>query len=62
MTVAREIRTGTFTINGFTYNTEAPFGGVKSSGVGRDTGPEGLEAYFELKTVNVTPSIEARLR
>jgi Aldehyde dehydrogenase family len=52
--VARGVRTGTFSVNSFVYNTEAPFGGVKSSGVGRDTGPEAVQAYYELKTVNLT--------
>lgn len=56
--VARAVRTGTFSVNSFTYNTEAPFGGVKCSGIGRDTGREGLTAYYELKTVNLTPSME----
>lgn len=51
--VARRIKTGTFTVNGFTYNNRLPFGGVKNSGVGRDTGKEGLESYLELKTVNL---------
>ncbi|NMO91634.1 aldehyde dehydrogenase [Actinomycetospora sp. TBRC 11914] len=56
--VARAVRTGTFSVNSFTYNTEAPFGGVKCSGVGRDTGQEAVEAYYELKTINLTPSME----
>ena len=51
--VARSVRTGTFSINAFAYNTEAPFGGVKASGIGRDTGKEGIEAYLELKTINL---------
>lgn len=34
---AREVRVGTFSINSFTYNDQAPFGGVKCSGIGRDT-------------------------
>ena len=56
--VAAEVRTGTFSVNSFTYNKEAPFGGVKSSGVGRDTGREGVTAYHELKTINLTPGME----
>lgn len=58
--VARSIRTGTFSINSFNYNVEAPFGGVKCSGVGRDTGREALESFVELKTVNLTPSTVSR--
>jgi len=53
MDVATRVRTGTFTVNGFTYNNRLPFGGVKNSGVGRDSGKEGLESYLELKTVNL---------
>ncbi|MBE3200032.1 MULTISPECIES: aldehyde dehydrogenase [Parafrankia] len=56
--VARRVRTGTFSVNSFTYNTEAPFGGVKCSGVGRDTGAEAVASYYELKTVNLTPGME----
>ncbi|MGI5328588.1 aldehyde dehydrogenase [Actinomadura nitritigenes] len=56
--VARRVRTGTFSVNSFTYNTEAPFGGVKNSGVGRDTGPEAVQSYYELKTVNLDEATE----
>jgi betaine-aldehyde dehydrogenase len=52
LAVARRIRTGTFTVNGYMVNFDAPFGGVKSSGLGREFGPEGLLAYMEQKTVN----------
>lgn len=52
--VARRVRAGTFSINGFTHNVQAPFGGVKGSGVGRELGLEGLHAFHELKTVNLT--------
>ncbi|WAJ43356.1 aldehyde dehydrogenase [Mycobacterium sp. Aquia_216] len=51
--VARRVHTGTFSVNAFVYNTEAPFGGVKNSGIGRDTGPEAVQAYYELKTINL---------
>lgn len=51
--VARQVRTGTFSVNAFVYNIEAPFGGVKNSGIGRDTGPEAVQAYYELKTINL---------
>ena len=58
--VASAVRTGTFSVNSFTVNVEAPFGGVKSSGVGRDSGREALESFVELKTVNLTPSLVQR--
>ena len=57
--VARSIRTGTFSVNSWTYNVEAPFGGVKCSGIGRDTGREAVESYYELKTVNLPASMHA---
>jgi len=50
--VARRVRSGTFTINGYLVNFDAPFGGVKCSGVGREYSLEGLLSCTELKTVN----------
>jgi acyl-CoA reductase-like NAD-dependent aldehyde dehydrogenase len=58
--VARRVRTGTFSINGFVYNNRMPFGGVKASGIGRDTGQEGYESFFELKTINLAPGLASR--
>ncbi|WP_238006543.1 aldehyde dehydrogenase [Dactylosporangium sp. AC04546] len=55
MAVARRIRTGTFTLNGFTLDPNIPFGGYKASGIGRQNGMEGLEAFIELKSVHLTP-------
>ncbi|GAA1958711.1 aldehyde dehydrogenase [Nocardioides panacihumi] len=49
--VARRIRTGTITVNGFATEPTAPFGGFKSSGLGREMGTDGLAAYLEAKTV-----------
>ncbi len=49
--VARRMRTGTCNVNTFTLDMCSPFGGVKSSGVGRELGPEGLEAYLETRTI-----------
>jgi aldehyde dehydrogenase (NAD+) len=54
MAVARRIRTGTFTLNGWTLDPEVPFGGYKSSGIGRQNGMEGLDAFVELKSVHLT--------
>jgi betaine-aldehyde dehydrogenase len=51
--VARRVRTGHYTVNGFTMNVAAPFGGFKSSGIGREYGPEGLAGGTELKTINL---------
>jgi aldehyde dehydrogenase (NAD+) len=50
--VARRIRTGTLGLNGgIWYGADAPFGGYKHSGIGRQCGIEGLEVFTETKTV-----------
>ena len=50
--VARRIRTGTLALNGgIWYGPDAPFGGYKGSGIGRQCGIEGLEIFCETKTV-----------
>jgi betaine-aldehyde dehydrogenase len=51
MDIARRVRTGTYGINQYTMDFVAPFGGYKSSGVGREFGKEGLEHYLELKSI-----------
>jgi betaine-aldehyde dehydrogenase len=56
--VARRVRTGTYTVNGFAMEFGAPFGGFKASGLGRELGPEGLEAYLEAKQINLPMGYE----
>jgi phenylacetaldehyde dehydrogenase len=51
MRVARQLRTGNVGINTAQRNHEAPFGGFKQSGVGRDGGSYGLAAYSELQSI-----------
>jgi aldehyde dehydrogenase (NAD+) len=51
--VARRIRTGTVEVNGSPAGFHAPFGGYKSSGIGREAGPEGFDAYVEIKSVGL---------
>jgi aldehyde dehydrogenase (NAD+) len=54
LAVARRIRTGTMMVNGGSwYGPDAPFGGYKASGVGRQNGVEGFEQYVETKTVGL---------
>ena len=60
--VARNVRTGTYTVNGFAMEWSAPFGGYKSSGIGRELGPEGLEEYLEYKTINLPAGTEPTLK
>ncbi|MFJ4830778.1 aldehyde dehydrogenase [Streptomyces sp. NPDC088747] len=47
--LAREVRTGMIGVNGFRPDFSLPFGGVKASGIGREFGREGLDAYVESK-------------
>ncbi|HWH26249.1 MAG TPA: aldehyde dehydrogenase [Pseudolysinimonas sp.] len=54
LAVARGVRTGTFSVNSYIHNVQAPFGGVKDSGVGKEMGREGVEAFYEVKTVNLS--------
>jgi acyl-CoA reductase-like NAD-dependent aldehyde dehydrogenase len=49
--VAKRLRSGNVGINTAQRNMEAPFGGFKLSGVGRDGGDFGLLAYTEMQTV-----------
>lgn len=54
LAVARRIRVGTINVNGGNfYAADAPFGGYKQSGIGREMGPEGFEEYLETKTIAI---------
>ena len=53
--LAAEVRAGTVWINCHNvFDAGAPFGGFKASGIGRELGEAGLEAYTENKTVTVS--------
>ncbi|WP_326766161.1 aldehyde dehydrogenase family protein [Streptomyces sp. NBC_01591] len=49
--VARRLRAGGVGLNTIGRNMEAPFGGFKKSGVGRDVGSYALHAYGELQSI-----------
>ena len=50
--VGRGIRAGTISINGGVYyGPDAPFGGYKQSGIGREMGVAGFEEFLEIKTL-----------
>jgi acyl-CoA reductase-like NAD-dependent aldehyde dehydrogenase len=49
--IARQVQTGSIGVNGYTMDHGAPFGGIKESGLGRELGPEGLEAYRQFKSI-----------
>jgi acyl-CoA reductase-like NAD-dependent aldehyde dehydrogenase len=51
--VARRLRAGMVDVNGGGFNMLAPFGGYKQSGYGRELGRDGLEAYFEVKSLQL---------
>ena len=50
--LARRIRTGSLSVNGGVwYGADSPYGGYKSSGIGRQNGIEGFEQYLETKAI-----------
>ena len=51
--VARRIRTGQIEINGGKFNPNAPFGGYKQSGIGREYGRHGFEEFLETKSMQL---------
>jgi aldehyde dehydrogenase (NAD+) len=52
LAVARGIRAGTMSVNGgLYYGPDAPFGGYKQSGIGREMGAAGLDEFLERKTL-----------
>jgi aldehyde dehydrogenase (NAD+) len=55
--LAAKVRAGTVWINCYdVFDAAAPFGGFKESGIGRELGEAGLQAYTETKTVTVSLS------
>jgi acyl-CoA reductase-like NAD-dependent aldehyde dehydrogenase len=57
--VARRLRTGQVDINGGPFNMQAPFGGYKQSGNGRELGRYGLEEFLEYKALQFKPAPKA---
>jgi len=49
--VARKLRSGMVDVNGAGIAVDAPFGGYKHSGIGREAGAQGIEEFLEIKTV-----------
>jgi acyl-CoA reductase-like NAD-dependent aldehyde dehydrogenase len=57
----REIQAGTVWINDpLTDNDAGPFGGMKRSGLGRELGQEGLDAFQETKHVHIETKLEVK--
>jgi aldehyde dehydrogenase (NAD+) len=54
MSIARRIRAGSVSVNGGVwYGADGPYGGYKSSGIGRQNGVEGFETYLETKLLGI---------
>ena len=51
--LGRQVRAGQCFINGAAFNYQAPFGGYKQSGNGREWGEEGLNEFVEVKAIQV---------
>ena len=49
--IAARLRTGMVHINNASLDSNAPFGGYKHSGNGREWGAHGMEEFLELKSV-----------
>ena len=49
--LARRIESGTVGVNFYNQNYNAPFGGYKESGLGRELGPEALDSYLQKKSI-----------
>ena len=53
--IANRIKAGVVAVNGMTVTApEGPFGGTKDSGLGRESGVEGLLEHMDIKTVTET--------
>jgi len=51
--VAKQVRTGQVSVNGGGFNVNAPFGGYKQSGNGRELGPHALAEFVEIKSMQM---------
>jgi aldehyde dehydrogenase (NAD+) len=47
------MRTGQVEVNGGAFNPNAPFGGYKQSGVGRELGEYGFEEFLQIKSLQL---------
>lgn len=59
--IARQVRTGTYSVNTFSLDMLGPFGGYKNSGLGREFGPEGYGEYLEHKMIHLPAGYDGPL-
>lgn len=59
--LAGRIHSGSVEINGSPVGFGAPIGGWKSSGIGRESGTEGFDAYVETRAIGLPPALVERL-
>lgn len=49
-------------VNGGRFNVDAPFGGYRRSGIGRELSPRGLAEYYELTSLQCTsPQVDSSM-
>jgi aldehyde dehydrogenase (NAD+) len=53
LSIAGQVESGTIAVNGFGCDIVAPFGGMKASGLGREYGPEGLDAFIQMQSLRL---------
>lgn len=58
--LAGRVSTGAIGVNYYELDLGAPFGGMKSSGIGRELGPEAVDNYLEYQSVYVSAEAMAR--
>ena len=51
--MSKALRSGTVGVNTYTVVPNVPFGGFKTSGLGREGGLAGIEEFTELKSVTI---------
>lgn len=51
--IAKRMKTGQVEVNGGAFNPNAPFGGYKQSGIGRELGEYGFEEFLEIKSLQL---------
>lgn len=53
ISIAKQMRTGQVEVNGGAFNPNAPFGGYKQSGIGRELGEYGFEEFLQIKSLQL---------